>query len=382
MTSLSDLLGITEYACCRAARRREGNVIIYAEGNLLTAEVDALVNTVNTVGVMGKGIALQFKRAYPDNFAVYEGACAAGEVQLGRMHVHDRGTLTKPRYVINFPTKRHWRSRSRLEDVREGLQDLRRVIVDLKIHDIAVPPLGCGNGGLPWDDVHPLITAALGDLPDVEVHVYPPQGAPPASAMPNNQEPPALNRERAAFLVALDRYINRGLAGGFIIERQTTLLEVHKLVYLLQHVGFDFGLRFTKGHYGPYSFALDGAVAALEGHFVSGYGDGTRGSSAPLSPVPEAVTRAADFLGADAEFGAAIQRLDRLVDGYEHAYGMELLGTLLFASEELTPGQAAFTTVAEYVKEWTPRKQRMFTDTHLSAAWERLTNCSLTPSPV
>ncbi|MFD7893491.1 macro domain-containing protein [Streptomyces sp. NPDC059568] len=355
-------------------------MINYAEGNLLTAEVDALVNTVNTVGIMGKGIALQFKRAYPDNFVAYEKACTAGEVKPGFMHVHDRGVLAKPRYVVNFPTKRHWRSPSRLEDVRQGLQDLRRVIVDLRIRSIAVPPLGCGNGGLAWDDVHPLIITALGDLPDVEVRVYAPQGAPSATAMPNNQTRPALNRERAAFLVALDWYIKRGLAGGFIIERQATLLEAHKIMYLLQRVGFDFGLGFTKGHYGPYSVGLDRAIAALEGHYVSGYGDGTRGSSAPLSPEPDAVAQAAEFLGADVQFNAAIQRLDRLIDGYEHPYGMELLGTLLFAAEALTPHSVTYATAAAYVKEWTPRKQRMFTDAHLSAAWERLTKCALTSS--
>ncbi|MFE4373246.1 macro domain-containing protein [Streptomyces sp. NPDC056835] len=355
-------------------------MIIYAEGNLLTAEVDALVNTVNTVGVMGKGIALQFKRAFPDNFAAYAKACADGEVQPGSMYVYDQGTLTKPRYLINFPTKRHWRSPSRPEDVQQGLRDLRRVIVDLQIRSIAVPPLGCGNGGLAWDDVHRMIVTSLGDLPDVEVRVYPPQGAPPVTAMPNNQNPPVLNRERAAFLVALDRYIRRGLAGGFIIERQATLLEAHKLVYLLQRVGFDFGLRFTKGHYGPYSADLDRAIAALEGHYVSGFGDGTRGSSAPLSPVSDAVDRAVELLGTDTQFNAAIQRLDRLVDGYEHPYGMELLGTLLFASEALTSRSTTYATAAAYVKEWTPRKQRMFTDAHLSAAWERLANCSLAPS--
>lgn len=170
-------------------------MIVYAEGNLLAAEVDALVNAVNTVGVMGKGIALQFKRAYPENFESYARACKTGEVQSGSMYVHDCGTPANPRYVINFPTKRHWRSPSRLEDVRQGLQDLRRVITELRIRSIAIPSLGCGNGGLSWDDVHPLIVAALGDLSDVVVRVYPPQGAPPPSAMPNNQRSLELNRE-------------------------------------------------------------------------------------------------------------------------------------------------------------------------------------------
>ncbi|WP_431782603.1 type II toxin-antitoxin system antitoxin DNA ADP-ribosyl glycohydrolase DarG [Streptomyces chumphonensis] len=353
-------------------------MITYAEGNLLAAEVVALVNTVNTVGVMGKGIALQFKRAFPDNFEAYARACAAQEVRPGAMHVHTRGTASKPRYVINFPTKRHWRSPSRMEDIRAGLRDLRRVIAELRIESIAVPPLGCGNGGLSWEDVHPLIVDALGDLSDVDVRLYAPDGAPPVESMPNNERPPALNRQRAAFLVALDRYIRCGLAGGFTVERRATLLEVHKLVYFLQRVGYDLGLRFAKGHYGPYSADLDRAIAGLEGHYVSGFGDGTRGSSAPLEPAPEAVAKAAELLRGDSEFSSAMQRLESLVEGYEHPYGMELLGTLLFAAESVTT-VPAFPEAADHVRRWTPRKQRMFTDAHLAVAWERLSRCSLTP---
>ncbi|MFJ2111222.1 MULTISPECIES: macro domain-containing protein [unclassified Streptomyces] len=151
-------------------------MIVDAEGDLLAADVDALVNAVNTVGVMGKGIASQFKRAWPENFEAYAQACRAGEVRPGVMFVYDRGASAAPRYVVNFPTKRHWRSASRPEDVRQGLQDLRRVIVESGIRSIAVPPLGCGLGGLDWADVQPMIVSALGDLPDVEIRVYAPDG--------------------------------------------------------------------------------------------------------------------------------------------------------------------------------------------------------------
>lgn len=147
-----------------------------AEGNLLDAPVDALVNTVNTVGVMGKGIALQFKQAYPENFRAYEAACGRGELQLGRMFVVETGLLGQPRLIISFPTKKHWRTQSKLSDIKAGLVDLRRVISEYKIMSIAVPPLGCGNGGLDWRKVRPLIIEALGDLPSVEVVVYPPKG--------------------------------------------------------------------------------------------------------------------------------------------------------------------------------------------------------------
>lgn len=120
-----------------------------AHGNLLDAEADALVNTVNTVGVMGKGIALQFKRAFPENYKAYKRACDQGAVELGQMFIWDAGALAGdgPRYVINFPTKKHWRSKSKLSDIRAGLDDLVRQLKDLSINSVAVPPLGCGHGG-------------------------------------------------------------------------------------------------------------------------------------------------------------------------------------------------------------------------------------------
>jgi O-acetyl-ADP-ribose deacetylase (regulator of RNase III) len=144
------------------------------QGNLLLADADALVNTVNCVGVMGKGLALQFKQAFPENFKAYANACATGEVQAGRMHIHDNGGLVTPRWIINFPTKRHWRDGSRLEDVASGLTALVADVQRLGIQSIAIPPLGCGLGGLDWSVVHPMIERAFDALPEVVVHLYPP----------------------------------------------------------------------------------------------------------------------------------------------------------------------------------------------------------------
>ncbi|MEV6810579.1 macro domain-containing protein [Micromonospora sp. NPDC051296] len=143
-------------------------------GDLLDADTNALVNAVNTVGVMGKGIALAFRHAHPGNYAAYRAACAAGKVRVGRMFVYDSGRPGRHRYVINFPTKSHWRSRSRLADVAAGLPDLVRILREHRITSVAVPALGCGNGGLDWADVRPLIETALADLPDVRVYLYAP----------------------------------------------------------------------------------------------------------------------------------------------------------------------------------------------------------------
>jgi O-acetyl-ADP-ribose deacetylase (regulator of RNase III) len=159
-------------------------MIITSHGNLLTADVDALVNAVNTVGVMGKGIALQFRHAYPANYATYRAACMAGEVKLGEMFVFDSGRLGPRHYVINFPTKAHWRDQSRLADVQAGLEDLVRVIQDREITSVAVPGLGCGNGGLDWDDVRPAIEQAFARVPDVRVLLFPPARSPDPAEMP------------------------------------------------------------------------------------------------------------------------------------------------------------------------------------------------------
>lgn len=152
-------------------------MIEFVEGDLLQADADALVNTVNTEGVMGKGVALQFARRFPEMLSAYKTACVAGQVRPGRMHVFECEEMFGPRYIINFPTKRHWRSPSRIEDIEAGLAALVREIARLNIRSIALPALGCGNGGLDWDDVFPRIKAALGALPDVRVLVFPPRGA-------------------------------------------------------------------------------------------------------------------------------------------------------------------------------------------------------------
>lgn len=149
-------------------------MIEFKQGNLLEENAEALVNTVNCVGVMGKGIALQFKQAYPENFRQYEKACKAGEVQPGRMFTVATGNLFNPRYIINFPTKRHWKNNSKIEDIKSGLVALVQEVPSLGITSIAIPPLGCGNGGLNWADVKPLIVSAFAQLPEVRVIIFAP----------------------------------------------------------------------------------------------------------------------------------------------------------------------------------------------------------------
>ncbi|MFI9639408.1 macro domain-containing protein [Micromonospora sp. NPDC051925] len=159
-------------------------MIVLSDGDLLTADAEALVNAVNTVGVMGKGIALQFKHAHPANYAAYRAACAANDVQLGRMFVFDSGRPGRHRFVINFPTKGHWRAGSKLSDIQSGLADLAQVIRERQIRSVALPALGCGNGGLSWSVVQPMIAQAFAELPDMRVLVFPPEGIPSPTGTP------------------------------------------------------------------------------------------------------------------------------------------------------------------------------------------------------
>jgi O-acetyl-ADP-ribose deacetylase (regulator of RNase III) len=163
---------------------RQATMIELVQGDILKADAEALVNTVNCIGFMGKGFALQFKKAYPQNFDAYHKACNAGEVQPGRMFIIDLHSMLNPKYVVNFPTKRHWRAESRYEDIESGLEALVAEVQRRGIRSIAIPPLGCGLGGLDWNKVRPMIEQAFTSLPGVRVLLFEPAGAPEAKAMP------------------------------------------------------------------------------------------------------------------------------------------------------------------------------------------------------
>ena len=163
-----------------------------AKGNILEASAEALVNTVNCVGVMGKGIALQFKQAFPANYKSYERACKADKVQPGRVFVFATELMGNPKYIFNFPTKRHWRGRSKIEYIEAGLEALTEEVRRLGIGSIAVPPLGCGSGGLDWRDVRPMIEEAFAGVPEVRVLLFEPEGAPEAAKRPIRTERPKM----------------------------------------------------------------------------------------------------------------------------------------------------------------------------------------------
>lgn len=332
-------------------------------GNLLNAEAEALVNTVNCVGVMGKGIALQFKQAYPEMNREYERACSRGEIVPGRVHVWSTGALSGPKYVINFPTKREWYTKSRYADVESGLASLVAAVKQLGIRSIAVPPLGCGNGGLLWSKVHPMITDAFAAVPDVRVLVFPPANAPAIGDRVIKTERPKLTRARALFIAAIDRYS--------VLDYRVTLLEMQKLAYFLQEAGERLRLKYAAGPYGPYADNLNKVLETLEGHFVHGF-DGERSPSKEIALSERASGEARAFLSDETEALARLDRVGRLIEGFETPYGMELLSSVHFvAVHAKTPATDADTAV-ERVHAWSERKRTMMMTEHIRVAWAQL----------
>ncbi|UNP28071.1 type II toxin-antitoxin system antitoxin DNA ADP-ribosyl glycohydrolase DarG [Lysobacter gummosus] len=342
-------------------------MIKITRGNLLKADVDALVNTVNTQGVMGKGIALQFKRAFPKAFAQYEAACARGEVKVGHVHIVDAGGLVGgPKWIVNFPTKAHWRAKSKLVDIKTGLVDLVAACLRLEIRSIAVPPLGCGLGGLSWSDVRPLIERAFEAVPQVDVHLYPPEGAPLAVDMPTNTKRPEMTAGRAA-LVSLIRRYQDGLMDPFV-----SLLEVHKLMYFLQEAGQPLRLQYTEGRYGPYAKNLRQVLICVEGHYLQGYGDGADSPTKIIDIMDGAVEAAENFLRDMPDVGEKIERVASLIDGYEDAYGLELLSSVHWVMCQSAEARDSAEGALQKVHEWNDRKSRLLKPEHIRQAWSHL----------
>jgi O-acetyl-ADP-ribose deacetylase (regulator of RNase III) len=338
-------------------------MIEVTRGDILKADAEALVNTVNCVGIMGRGIAAQFKRAYPKNFSAYQLACKRHEVQPGRMLVVETGELAGARWVINFPTKRHWRGGSRIEDIEAGLAALVAEIRRLGIQSIAVPPLGCGLGGLDWAEVRPRIEQAFAALPEVTVLLFEPDGAPPAREMVKAPTAPAMTPGRAVLIGLIERYL-AGLMDPFV-----SLLEIHKLMYFMQEAGEPLRLRYTKALYGPYAENLRQVLAHVEGHFLSGYADGGDAPDKQLELVPGASKDALALLDRHPETKARFDRVAALVQGFETPFGMELLATVHWVA--VYDGARTVDDAIDAVYQWNERK-RVFEPRQIRVAWDAL----------
>lgn len=351
-------------------------MIRYATGNLLLADAEALVNTVNTVGVMGKGIALQFKEAFPTNFYAYEEASKRHQVEIGKMFVTETGRFDGPKWIINFPTKKEWRHPSKLEYVRSGLVDLVRVVREKRIRSIALPPLGCGFGGLDWTQVRQSIEAALSELSDVDVLVFKPTDE--YQATPKRSGVEELTPARATIVDMIRRYNVLGF--------ECTNLEVQKLVYFLQRIVVGLGihdplnLKFIPNKFGPYADALRHMLDSLDGSYL--HCQKRLHDAGPLDPIQldlERVRKVEEYLKTDvaAPYRPALDRVDTLIDGFQSPYLMELLSSIDWVMAQ-SGGDASVDELLLGLHKWpggasaARRKVKLFKRDDIALARERL----------
>jgi O-acetyl-ADP-ribose deacetylase (regulator of RNase III) len=351
-------------------------MLTYTQGNLLTADAEALVNTVNTVGVMGKGIALMFKEQFPDNFRAYEAACKRKEVRIGQMFVTERHDLMGPKWIINFPTKQHWRQPSKMEWVQAGLVDLRRIILEKRIKSVALPPLGTGNGGLEWSRVRSLIERELSTLQDVKVIIFQPTAKYQNVAKRSGVE--KLTPSRALIAELVRRYSVFGF--------ECTLLEIQKLAWFLERsiekAGLEnpLDLRFSADRYGPYANRLSHLLNALDGSYL--HCDKRISDASPFDIIwfddaKKDLVQA--FLTTEAvrQYRAPLEESDELIDGFQSPLGMELLATVdwLLYKEGVEPSVRALRAGLD---SWPggadagARKTKLFDERLLELALDRL----------
>lgn len=345
-------------------------MIKYKHDDIFETTAEAIVNTVNCVGVMGRGIALQFKNRFPENFDYYANACKKKEVMPGKMLVFDTGNVVNPRYIINFPTKRHWRGASRMGDITAGLKALAEEITSLQIKSVAIPPLGCGLGGLDWTLVKAEISNALGMIPNVIIEVYEPGQAPAADKMVSSVKVPNMTQGRAALVTLIQQYLNG------LLDPVITLLEVHKLLYFLQESGEPLRLEYVKQIYGPYACNLRHVLNHIEGYFLSGYADGGDNPRKQLQLVSGASENATAFLQTKLETTKRISRVETLIEGFESPFGMELLATIHWLIKHENCTSLAEITQATYA--WNDHKKQ-FSPRQIELAASRLMRCGWVP---
>jgi O-acetyl-ADP-ribose deacetylase (regulator of RNase III) len=350
-------------------------MIIFTQGNLLESRAEALVNTVNTVGVMGKGIALMFKERFDENFRRYAAACKANEVQTGKMFVTQVHELDGPRWIVNFPTKQHWRAPSRMEWVVDGLRDLRRFLVEQKVKSIAIPPLGAGNGGLEWAEVREQIERTLGDL-DIDILVFEPIKQYQNVAKRAGVE--KLTPARALIAELVRRY--------WVLGMECSLLEIQKLAWFLERAierynpgDNPLNLQFVPNKYGPYANRLDHLLNHLDGSYL--HSEKRISDADPLDVIwfdDERKAFVQTYLKSEAKaYTQALESTAALIDGFESPFGMELLATVdwLLTREGVAPTVSA---LREGLRHWrggsdaAARKDRLFDDRALGIALERL----------
>lgn len=336
-------------------------------GNIFDEEVEALVNSVNCVGVMGRGIALEFKKRFPDNFMGYQGVCKRGDLAPGKMYVHTTNLLA-PRYIINFPTKRHWRERTRIEYIDDGLDALVHVVKDRGIRSIAIPPLGSSLGGLRWDVVWPRIQAKVDAVEGLDAVIFEPGYIPPP---PPVESQPQTNIEltlpRAVLVVLIGRYRNS------MLDPIATNLEVHKLAYFAQVAGIRLSLEFEQGPYGPYGTNIRHVLKRLEGRVIHGSKEDGDNPWTEVALLGDVMQRSEEVIRrSNAQTSGRLDKVFDLINGFESQLGLELLATVHWVSASME--RPSIGKVVEETLSWNQRKRRIFSPRQIEGAFLRLQN--------
>lgn len=326
-------------------------MIKFKVGNILDSDAQALINTVNTIGVMGKGIALQFKKAFPDNFKAYQAACKQNKVQIGKLFVTlDRNLASGEKIIINFPTKKDWRKPAEYEYIEKGLDDLVEVIKKYEIKSIAIPPIGAGNGGLDWGKVKKIIEEKLQHI-DIDIFVYEPTKALKEQL---KSERVKLTDARALLLYVLYDLVKNG---EYVSE-----FSSEKVCYFLQRFGAKklFKLTYKPNFYGPYSGKVRYVLYALNGSYIMGYSSMDKKPFDPLTLVPDGYETVKKQVEGNTELRQIAENTIKFLTGFYSDFALELLSTVDYISQvEKTTDKE---TIATKFKNWSDRKRSMFSD--------------------
>lgn len=327
-------------------------MIKYLTGNLFDSQAEALVNTVNTVGVMGKGIALQFKKLFPNNYKLYKDICDKKDFKIGQLIVaRDQNVITGEKIIINFPTKKHWKSPSEYEYIEKGIDELIEVIEKQKIKSIAIPPLGSGNGGLQWFKVKDIINDKLSNIENCEIFVY----------EPNDNVKEVLKKERvkltparAMLLFMLFELVKNG---EFVSE-----FASEKLCYFLQRFGAQkyFNLTYSANFYGPYSGKVKHVLNYLNGSYIMGYAGKDKKPFEQLNLLIDSEKEVKDYINQNIELKEIVIKTSEFLTSFYSAFGLELLSTVDYISQ--TSNTTEKDSIKEKLNRWSDRKKTLFSD--------------------
>jgi O-acetyl-ADP-ribose deacetylase (regulator of RNase III)/uncharacterized protein YwgA len=326
-------------------------MIHYKIGNILESDADALINTVNTQGIMGKGIALQFKNAFPLNFKLYQESCKKGELKAGKLlFVEDNGLISGKKWIINFPTKTTWRKPSEYEYIEEGLDELIRVLSNYPIKSIAIPPLGSGNGGLNWERVKSIIENKLSIL-SIDIFIY----------EPNAQIQEVLKKERVSLTDAramlLSMLYNLVSEGEFVSE-----FSSEKICYFLQRFGAKehFKLEFSPNFYGPYSGKVKYVINYLNGSYIMGYSAMDKKPFESLELIPDGLEKVQEYLNERPDLQKIVTQTQLFLNGFYSEFALELLSTIDYITQ--TEQTFDLDKVKESLNKWSDRKRTLFSN--------------------